>query len=725
MKQQFFPPLLLALSFSALSFSALADDAITETSTSEPEIHPARDQLKHEHGSASDESNVEEVVVTGHQPSPSSASSPLLSEEELQGNRGGTLGELMESIPGVSNASFGQGVARPVVRGMSGNRVQILSNGSDTADLSAMSSDHAPMADLAAASSVQLMRGPSALRFGNSVLGGVVNVESGRIHEFAHEGLSGSVTAGLTSNNQQTTLIGTLDAGDGSNTLHLDGFTRHAENYSAGQGSGSQRSGEILNSDTSSFGAGIAYSRQFDELDGYLGLSISQLGSDYAVPNEDNEDARVKPLQTRYDLKGAFYQDIGPVYRWQIQAAHSDYEHDETLGAVVVGLFDQTYDELQTEFTYELESGWHGHFGFGYSQRDLALCHDHSGCPEIPDRSISSWDGTQGADFLSYQGYEFAHDTPMPLTTTKDTSLFITGSQLMDVFELPAELELGLRYQPRTISANPDSIRTNYRRAASYYEDKTYHPLTASASLELEVSAESHVLITLSRQQRAPVADELYWNGDHHATFSFQLDNADLDMETAHAIDLSWEGSNDSNDWQVSTYFYDYSGYIYNELKDFSDPYHSNNVYRHEQADAQMTGLELSWNHALTERWNWLSKAASNRGWLKDSGDDLPRMPADNLSQQIKYLTNTGIVQAELQLFATQNRTGSGETATDGYYLLNLAWSTEQALAGIDYQLNLKANNLTDQFGQQHVSWLKDYAPVMGRNLMLEVNVAL
>lgn len=665
---------------------------------------------------------IEEVVVTEQAPPPSSLSSPLLDEEALRGNRGSALGELLEDLPGVSNGSFGQGVARPIVRGLSGNRVQILSNGSDTADLSAMSSDHAPMADIAAADSVQLIRGPSALRYGNSVLGGVVNVQSGRIHEDAYEGLGGRLTAGYATNHQQSTLIGLLDAGDGTNAIHLDAFKRKSDNYHSGSGTGSQRSGEILNSDTESQGTGFGYSRRFER--GYTGVSLSHLSSDYAVPNEDNADARVKPIQRRYDFKSGVELDSEWLSYWQAQLAWSDYEHDETLDGQVDGLFLQTYGEAQTELTYALNSGWHGFFGLAYSQRYLELCHDHSGCPDIPDRSNDTWDGTQGSDFTVHHGYEFAHDTPMPLTTTKDAAIFLTGHKALRAHaDRNMSIELGMRYQPRTISANPDSIRANFRRDENYYQDRKFKPLTLSAALDVDLTPNTYLIVTLSRQQRAPAADELYWNGDHHATFSFQLDNPDLRMETAHALEANWHGKIDKSQWQLAGYFYDYSGYIYNDLKTFTDPFHGNSVYRHEQEDARLAGLELGWEYSLTEQLVWKTQAATNRGWLTDNGgEQLPRMPSDNLSQRMEYRYNQGQLAAEWQYQAPQNRLGPAETATDGYYQINLVWHAQYQMLKQLLEVDLKVNNLTNRYGQQHVSWLKDYAPVMGRNISMEIS---
>ncbi len=679
--------------------------------------------------SADSEQPLEEVLVKQAAPSSSELTSEWMGAEELAGNRNKALGEVMEAIPGVSNASFGQGVARPMVRGLSGNRVEILNGGSDAADLSSLSADHAPMVDLAAADGVELLRGPLALRQGNSSLGGVVNVLSGRIHDVEFDGVSGSATAGYSTNNNGKTLIARMDAGNGRNVLHIDGFTRTTDNYHAG--TGGARSGEVINSDTDAAGAAIAYSHIFNYTD-YVGISASRLTSDYAIPNEDNDDLRVKPEQNRYDFKGniglngGLLADIFTDFSWH--ASYADYEHGELEGDTVAGLFLQDFADLQTELAWSglagWLSGWEGHLGLGANWRELQLCHDHSGCDDVPDFSDAEWDGTEGSDFYSYEGGSFAHDTPMPITQSRDIIAYVTASGELELNgRYIGQLDLAARYQPRHIEADPTNIRVNYRRAASYYDDRDFHPLTLSAALTTDVNDSSTLTTTLSRVQRAPVADEIYWNGDHHAIFAFQLDNPNLKTETAYAIDLSWQGQSDRSDWRIATYLYEYDGYIYNELQSYRDPFHGRHVYKHMQADARLAGLEASWLYQLSDNWETHLKAATSRGWLTDGGDPLPRLPADNVSQSVQYRYDGGSLNAEWQLHLRQTRLADAETETPSWYQLNLSWS-QQLGSDLDApQLMLKATNITDQYGKQHTTTLKDYAPVMGRNVSLELTV--
>ncbi|MFK4754624.1 TonB-dependent receptor [Oceanobacter antarcticus] len=664
--------------------------------------------------------DLEEVRVTAPEQTPSEAISPVLDQESIQGNRSQSLGALLESMPGVSNASFGQGVARPVVRGLSGNRVQILTNGADSADLSAMSSDHAPMADLAAANQVELVRGPAAFRYGSGILGGIVNVQDSRIHDTELDGIDGEVTLGYSSNDQGWTRIARLDAGNGQTIVHIDGFDREGNNYHAGA-NGAQsggRSGEIFNSDTSSQGMAFALSRIFDNY-GYLGLSISNLSSDYAVPNEDNDNARVAPDQTRYDLRTELPLDSSWANTWRLQLGWSDYEHDESTDDLVVGLFIQAFREWRTELDYQTESGWNGTIGIGSNQRSFELCHDHSGCEQIADHSDESWDGSQGPDFTHYEGYDFAHDTPMPSTVSRDIIGFWHADQPLTF----GQLSLGGRVEQRQIQADESVISASFRQDEAYYKNRHYTPVSLSASLTYDLNDISQMIATLSRLQRAPTTDELYWNGDHHATFSFQLDNPDLKLETARALDISWQSypAANASQWRISGYFYDYQDYIYNDLKDFTDPYHGNRVYRHEQTDARLAGADANWTQPLSEQWTLDVGASLTRGWLVQSGDPLPRMPADNLMLAFSRQHAHNRLRAEVFYHARQTQVAAAETISPAWYQLNLAARTEIRLANQTLRLDAQLRNLTNQYGEQHTSYLKEYAPIMGRNLLLEL----
>ena len=663
------------------------------------------------------------VVVSSHsQGSVYDVAQPVtvLDKNAIDNNSGNTLGTLLDSTPGIANASFGPGVGRPVIRGMGGSRVKILLNGTDSADLSAMSSDHSPMAEASSAEQVEVIYGPATLMYGGSAIGGVVNLIDRRIHEQPGQGLTGDVAVKGSSNDNGYSTDALLDMSRGNWTLHLDGFQRDAGDYKSGNPddapAGSNR-GRIANSDSQGNGGAVALSWADGER-GFFGGSISTLQYDYGVPNTDGETFRVKPTQIRYDLKGAIRPDpassFGWLDEWRTELSFNDYEHDETDEDRVVGFFDQESVELQSRLRHQPLGRWNGTIGIQLKQQDLALCHNHQGCDGVPSYPQLSWDGTQGLNFTASGGYEFAHDSPMPATQSRQSGLFIVEQRDWE----HGLLEFGARLDEVRISADPYPLRPASRRERSYYDDKTFRPTTISAASTWVLSEQQRIGLNLARAQRAPDATELYWNGDHHATFSFQLDNPDLDLETAWTIDLNWLYESERDNVKIALFHYRFDDYIYNDLKDFTDPFHDNNVYRHEQADTNFLGAEFSWQHDLSERWHVDMNADVVQARLR-SGGDLPRTPPATLLLALNYEVNRWQARVESKLVQEQRATADNEDPSEGHVLLNASAGFRQPLGDSELLLNLSLQNLTDEYAVNHVSYLKQAAPLPGRNVQL------
>lgn len=646
----------------------------------------------------------------------------VLGKDQIDSNAGTTLGTLLENTPGMANAAFGAGVGRPVIRGMSGSRVKILQNGSDTADLSAMSSDHSPMSEASAAEQIEIIYGPATLLYGGGAIGGVVNVIDRRIHEQPGEGISGDVAARSSSVDNGYSTDALLDMSKGNWTLHLDGFKRDAGNYRSGDGSDQPTSfnkGRIANSDSTGEGGAIALSWADGER-GFWGASISTLEYDYGVPNTDGDLYRVQPKQIRYDLKGAWRPDpqgsFGWLEEWRTELSFNDYEHAETEPGLDIGLFDQESWELQSRVRHYPIGQWQGTVGIQVKHQDLALCHDHSGCDGIP--SAGDWDGSLGYSLANKEegGYLFAHSTPMPTTTSRQAGLYLVEQRDWS----QGTIELGARVDYISISADPDPIATTWRQERSYYDDRDYTPVTLSAAATWVLSDAQRLGLTLARVQRAPEVSELFWNGDHHATFSFQLDNPDLDMETAVTLDLNWMYQAGRNDIRIAVFHYRFDDYIYNDLKAFGDPFHGDDVYRHEQADARFTGAELTWQHTLTDSWHVDIGADIVEAELV-SGKSLPRTPPASLLLALNWEHNGWDLRAETRAIAEQNDTATNEGSSAGYLLANLSAAYRMPVRGSELIWQLAVQNLTDEYAVNHVSYLKQAAPLPGRNLQAGV----
>lgn len=653
----------------------------------------------------------------------------VLDKEAIDRNPGNTLGSLLDDVPGVSNASFGPGVGRPVIRGIGGSRVKILVNGSDSADVSAMSSDHAPMADALSAERVEILYGPTTLLYGGGAVGGVVNVVDQRIHEVPVEESRGSIALRGSTVDQGYGLDALLDAGRGNWSFHLNGFERHTREYRSGaRGTVPDgfRSGRIANSDSQSQGAALAMSWS-DSRSGFLGGSVGTLQHHYGVPNLDGALFRVTPDQWRFDLKGAWrpteMEGWGWLEEWRTELAHNDYAHAETGEAfdipgaeiVNVGLFEQETWELRSRLRHVPLGAWQGDFGIQVTLQHLALCHDHGGCPDIPSFS-EPWDGEMGFNLANRErdGFRLSHDTPMPLTRKLEAGAFIV--ETLDWRR--GTLEVGARVDRISLSANPDPIDPNWRQARSYYADRSYAPLSLSTAGTWALSERQRIGLSLARVQRAPDPAELFWNGDHHATFSFQLDNPDLRMETAWTADLNWLHETDRNSYRVAVFRYHYQDYIYNDLKAFPDPFHGNDVYRHEQDDARFFGAELSWQHRFVRHWT-LDLGAEFVNAERRDGRPLPRTPPAGLMAAVRYTRSAFDARVTGQVVQAQNETAENERASPGHHLLHAQIAYQLNLGPGDMRLMLAAQNLTDQYAINHVSFLKQAAPLAGRNIQL------
>lgn len=647
----------------------------------------------------------------------------IINRDELQKNAGQNLGTLLENVPGMGNASFGPGVGRPVIRGMQGSRVKILQNGHDSADLSAMSSDHAPMADVHTSSSVEVIQGPSTLRYGGGAIGGIVNVLDDKIHQQPLSGVKGYVQGSATSPTAGHDVAAGINMGNNAVVLHLDGFNSLTNNYQQGKqgrpknqndNADSLPETEIKNSDTQGKGGSVGLTWT-PKQDRYLGASISTLKYEYGVPNDKNAPARVRLERVRYDVKSKWDKPLSGIASWQNQLSFTDYKHDEYTAPIVEGLFDKKAWELTSSVTHEPVLGWRGSVGGYFGSKELKLCHDHSGCKGLPYHQ-DVWNGKPGELLYYREGFTFAHDTPMPNTNTHDVGLFVIEKKKWQ----QTTLELGARMDKRTISMDENAVEVDYRREQSYYSKKSFTSFTLSTAGTWHINHENRLALSLARAQRAPEAEELYWNGDHHATFSYQLDNPSLKKETAYTADINWQYTQENRFIRIALYHYVFDGYIYNDRKKVRDPYHLNAVYKHEQRDASFSGGELTFEQQLTDQFAAVFQADTVTAQLtRGKNKNLPRIPPASMLFKVKWNRGDWSASLEDHYRFKQTKVADNESVSNAFNTINAYVGYTRTMVDSEFSVGLQLNNLLDSYGKNHVSYLKDFAPEDGRNVKL------
>ncbi|MFP5296069.1 MAG: TonB-dependent receptor domain-containing protein, partial [Alphaproteobacteria bacterium] len=450
-----------------------------------------------------------EVIVTGTPFGVTDRASLLavdvLDEEALGIAPAATLGDLVSGLPGVRSTAFSPGASRPVIRGLSGPRVQVLTNGLGMIDASSVSPDHQVAVDPAEARRIEIVRGPSTLVFGGSAIGGVVNIIDDRIPtEPAEGGVDGHVSTQYSSVDDGRSFGARLKANAGPLVLSLDGFTRDASDYDVpvfpesarllaeeGEEAGDERSVANTFVELDQIGAGLSWIGPR----GFLGASVRRVETTYGVPGHEHEPDPLAPdaggvsiglEQTRYDVRGELTFDAGPFSAARLSAGWADYAHTEFEG-----------DEVGTQFFSE---GAEGRL-------------------ELIQRERGGWQGVVGAQLLDRTFDAVGDEAYVPRTAIAEQGLYTVQRYDRD--------RLGVE----------GGVRLDRRSLESPATKRDFTTVSASAGVFVRPSAPWFLGLSVARNERAPSEVELFAEGPHVATGAFEIGDAGLDSEIATSVE--------------------------------------------------------------------------------------------------------------------------------------------------------------------------------------------
>ncbi|MYM63618.1 TonB-dependent receptor [Pseudomaricurvus sp. HS19] len=623
----------------------------------------------------------------------------VLSGDELRNQASATLADTLQGQTGVSNASFGPGVGNPVIRGQSGNRVKLMQDNLDTLDASGTSADHANTTEPLLADQIEILRGPATLRFGSGAIGGVVNVIDNRIPQQAQT-FSGAVESRYSSHNDGTASVLRLDGGGdvGGQTLawHADGLLRDSNNseipgYANPHDKEHSSYGvlENSNSEASAYTLGGSWVGER----GFIGLAVNRLDNDYGIPAgahehhdpnavmpvDDHEDpVRIVVDQTRYDLKGEYATPDRLLNLWRLRVGHNRYEHREMEGAEVGTLFSNDAWEGRLEALHGSEEQWQGAIGLQFNEREYGARGEEAFIP--------------GNSRIRSQG------------------LFWIGERHWQ----HQWIELGVRHEQQSI--DPDDQRAEHHSANSL-----------SGGYHFSLSDVHNFSLQLSRAQRAPGLEELFADGAHVASQTYDLGNRQLQVETSHNIDAGYE-------WQpIDTSLLQHIklNLFYNRINDFI--YQANTgvtdidsdftIYEYRQEDAHFRGLETEALLQLSDRWQLRLFGDAVRARLQDGGD-VPRLPPYRVGAQLRF--ETALFFGDLQFIHAddQDHPGVDEEATDGYQRLDASLNWPLPLGGQEALLFVRGSNLLDEDIRHSTSQLREVAPEPGRSFTAGVRVS-
>lgn len=643
----------------------------------------------------------------------------VVSGEELTRSLRPTIGDTLARQPGVSATSFGPNASRPVLRGFQGERVRILTDGIGSFDVSNTSVDHAVAINPLTADRIEVLRGPAALLYGSSAIGGVVNVIDSRIprrvpDEPIH--IDGIATYGSAAH--ERTGSGEIEAPIGDKfVVHFDGsYSRSGDldtgNYiltpalraqAAASGDPEIRDLASLRGKLPNSGARtweVAGGAALITDGGNLGISVAHTDNFYGVPvrysldaDGEAEKVRLHMKQDRADLRAELPVNGGFLESVRLRAGFADYQHQE---------IEETGEVGTTFYNQSIESRL-----------------------ELVQAKRGGWDGAIGAQFFARNFHVEGEEKFLPRNETEQLGFFTLQS-----FDLgTTRIELGGRYEHTRVAADADETLFN----PAYH--RSFDALSGSLGVSQELVPGWRVGLNLSRTERAPSAEELFARGNHAGTQAFELGNPDFGLEKSWGIEGTLRGQGNGYTISLSAYHNWFDGYIYDVRVDDGVCMAANGgeplsfpCYQNLQANARYLGFEAEGTVKLGQIGSYALNldgvADYVRATIVGSGP-APRIPPLRLLGGLELQGDRLSVRGEVERSFAQNRITDTETPTDGFTLVNASLSFKPIKGNDRTTITLSANNIFDVEARRAASFLKDYAPLAGRDIRLTARLSI
>ncbi|MFC0251349.1 TonB-dependent receptor domain-containing protein [Massilia consociata] len=688
-------PLALAILF---AFGALAHPAHAQSGSSRLQSDP--DTVPTVVVSASALGVLEDDMIT---PVTSLSGGALVRARES------TLGETLANQPGINSSHFGAGASRPVIRGMDGPRVKILSDGSEVQDASTISPDHAVGFEPVLAERIEVLRGPSALAYGGGAVGGVVNILDRKIPtEIPAKGIEGSAEVRANSAAREKTGAFEVTGGSGNIAVHAEGVKRDAGEYRVGKGWDEGKRVHGSYKDTESGTVGLSWVGER----GYLGAAYTKERTDYGVPghghefeschphgdhlhcgghghggHDDHDDHGhghghehgahevpvVKLDSDRWDIRGEYRNPLPGFAKARLRASFTDYRHDELEeGAVATSFMNKSHD-ARFELEHVPVKGWRGVIGAQTTRRDF---------------------NTEGAEAY------------VPPTVTKRHAVFVTEEYKLDNWRF----EAGARHEWQDIAVDSAKFGTDARNTDA-------RGTSVAVGAVWKFQPQYSLRAGASRTHRLPTAEELYAQGVHLATSTYELGNQNLGKETSNNIDLTLRKFEGNTTFSLSAFRNHVDNYIYAHTLDNHEGFQ---LVEYAQRDATFVGLEGEVRHKFSKvvegtLFGDYVRARFEHGSAGESRN-IPRIPAHRIGARLNADWQAWHGMVELVRVGKQDKTADFESSTGGHNMLNLGGHYTTRIGGVPAQIYARINNLTDELAFSHTSFIKAAAPLPGRN---------
>ena len=661
----------------ALSMNAYADDQSANKKIELPEIE------------------IESSWFPGEKPDEFTQPINILSGEELDRKKSNSIGETVKNELGVNSTYFAPGASRPIIRGLGSNRVRVLENGIGALDVSNVSEDHPVSIEPYFAKQVEILRGPSTLRFGPSAFGGVVNIINNRIPKSLETKpfeLKAAVEHATVSDGETAAIE--INGSSGSFAYHFDGLTRDTDDYDIdgfANDEEPENRGELGNSDleTDNHGFGASYISD----SGMIGFAYNRFDTNFGVPGAEEGDIRLDVKQYRYDMLAELYNPFGSIEKISWRSTYNNYEHAELEeSGDAATLFDNEELETRLEFIHAINDHWKNAYGVQYNDREFSAVGEEAFIQPI--------------DQQRYGIFAVSH----------------YHSELWD-------LEGGIRFDRDEL--DPDIA-----------DDEDFSTFSVSFGAQRQLANDMKFSVLLARTERAPEEVALFADGPHLATLTFETGSTDIDEETSYNIEFGLEQNKSNYSWAVNTYYNRIDDFIYLAGRDENNDGIADRVDEEgmfeldgellvnvfENEDAEFYGIEAEFVKQLASNSSYDLQGRIFGDYVRAEFDDsdagdVPRIPTGRVGLGLEYYRGTWDASMDLIYVDDSNNEADLETDTDSYTMLNASVSKTFYSGNSGIKLFLRGENLLDEDARQHTSFTKDRVVLPGIGATLGVSL--
>jgi iron complex outermembrane recepter protein len=583
-----------------------------------------------------------------------------LDAEALQRRSAQSLGQILDGEPGVSMRSMGPAPARPVIRGLDGDRILVLANGQRMGDFLATGPDHAVAMDPLTTDRVEVVRGPASLLYGSSALGGVVNL--------LREDIPRSWTPG--------TVGGERWAGTGRLSFQRSGDMR-APGTEEGRlvGTHSRRL---------SGAAGLGFSG--DRSRG--GFSLDFLSHDFGIPEEiDDPDEEIEIRSSRQRLAGEMdWRRDGFLDQIELRmAATRFFQQEVEMEWEPVGSYEEGVEhELTRQVLGAVLTAAHGSLGpIGQGAVGLSLL----------------------AQGLAATGDDEFH----PAARSFSAAAFLFE-------EVPVSrrirLQAGARFETEWLEARPNEKFPDVRN------ERTAFTVSGSMGAHFRPAEGLEVGAQLARAHRAPLVEERYAHGPHLGAGRYEIGDPDLPNEIGHGLDLFARYGAEGVVVELTGFINRIDNFIITRAT--GEEMSGLPVHIHEADAAELVGGEASLDLRALPGLTLRSTADMVRGSRRDAErTPLPYMPPVRAMLEAEYDGGTWWLGGRGRTAAAQNRVAH-EDPTDGYTVFDLQAGLRPLGGTAGHTVVLRVENLLDTVYRDHLSRVEERRyPMPGRNISL------